>query len=324
MTGLRSRRPAWPWIALLLAIALGAISLAALTLGAAETTSQIVMNIRAPRIVMAVLIGAGLGLAGAAMQGSLGNPLADPALVGVSAGAALGVVAAASIGVALGSLGAGLAATIGAAAAVVVVVAASFHDSRPEVVTLLLAGVAVTAFAGSLLAVIVSLSPSAAGRSLTFWSSGSLALSTWSGVLSVLPFVVAGAVLAASVSHSLDVLSLGDRGAIAAGISVTSVRYRALGATVLLVGAGVGAVGVIAFVGLLVPHAVRAIIGPRHAPLMVLSALAGAILLLVSDTIARTVANPVEVPIGAITALIGAPAFFVLLRRTRARQGGWA
>jgi iron complex transport system permease protein len=324
MTGLRGRLPAWPWIAVLLVIALAAVGLAALTLGAAETTSQIVMSIRAPRIVMAILIGAGLGLAGAVMQGALGNPLADPALVGVSAGAALGVVAAASIGVAFGSLGAGLAATIGAAIAVIVVVAASLHDSRPEVVTLLLAGVAVTAFAGSLLAVIVSLSPSAAGRSLTFWSSGSLALSTWSGVLSVLPFVLVGAILAASVSRTLDVLSLGDRGAFAAGVNVTSVRYRALIATVLLVGAGVGAVGVIAFVGLLVPHAVRAVVGPRHAPLMALSALAGAILLLVSDTIARIVANPVEVPIGAVTAIIGAPAFFVLLRRTRARQGGWA
>ena len=324
MTGLRGRLPAWPWIAVLLVIALAAVGLAALTLGAAETTSQIVMSIRAPRIVMAILIGAGLGLAGAVMQGALGNPLADPALVGVSAGAALGVVAAASIGVAFGSLGAGLAATIGAAIAVIVVVAASLHDSRPEVVTLLLAGVAVTAFAGSLLAVIVSLSPSAAGRSLTFWSSGSLALSTWSGVLSVLPFVLVGAILAASVSRTLDVLSLGDRGAFAAGVNVTSVRDRALIATVLLVGAGVGAVGVIAFVGLLVPHAVRAVGGPRHAPLMALSALAGAILLLVSDTIARIVANPVEVPIGAVTAIIGAPAFFVLLRRTRARQGGWA
>ncbi len=316
--------PAWPWIALLLVGVLAGLCFAALNVGAAQTTSEIVMNIRAPRVVMAVLIGSGLGLAGALMQGSLANPLADPALVGVSAGAALGVVAAASVGVAYGTLGAGAAATVGAAIAVVVVVAASLHDKRPEVVTLLLAGVAVTAFAGSVLAVIVSMSPSAAGRSLTFWSSGSLALSTWGGVISVLPFVIAGAILAASVARPLDVLSLGDRGAFAAGVNVTSVRYRALGATVLLVGAGVGAVGVIAFVGLLVPHAVRALGGPRHAPLMALSALAGAILLLVSDTLARVVAHPIEVPIGAITAIIGAPAFFVLLRRTRARQGGWA
>jgi iron complex transport system permease protein len=273
---------------------------------------------------MAVLVGSGLALAGALMQGGLANPLADPALVGVSAGAALGAVAAASVGIAFGTLPAGIAATIGAAIAVMIVVAASLHDSRPEVVTLLLAGVAVAAFAGALLAVIVSLSPDAAVRSLTFWSSGSLALSTWSGVLSVAPFVLAGAALAASVARPLDVLSLGDRGAASAGVDVRGVRYRALAAVVLLVGAGVGAVGVIAFVGLMIPHAVRAVIGPRHAPVLLVSALAGSLLVLAADTLARLVANPVEIPIGAITAVIGAPAFFVLLRRTRARQGGWA
>ena len=233
-------------------------------------------------------------------------------------------MAAAAVGVAFGTLPAGIAATVGAALAVVVVVAASLRESRPEVVTLLLAGVAVAAFAGALLAVIVSLSPSAAVRSITFWSSGSLALSTWSGVLSVAPFVLAGAVLAATVARPLDVLSLGDRGASTAGVDVRAVRYRALAAVVLLVGAGVGAVGVIAFVGLMIPHAVRAVIGPRHAPVLLVSALAGSLLVLAADTLARLVANPVEIPIGAITAVIGAPAFFVLLRRTRARQGGWA
>lgn len=314
----------WVWAALALAVAVVAVGGIALTLGAADSSSEIVMNIRAPRVAMAVLIGSGLALAGALMQGGLANPLADPALVGVSAGAALGAVAAAAVGIAFGTLPAGIAATVGAALAVVVVVAASLRESRPEVVTLLLAGVAVAAFAGALLAVIVSLSSSAAVRSITFWSSGSLALSTWSGVLSVAPFVAVGAVLAASVARPLDVLSLGDRGAATAGVDVRAVRYRALAAVVLLVGAGVGAVGVIAFVGLMIPHAVRAVIGPRHAPVLLVSALAGSLLVLAADTLARLVANPVEIPIGAITAVIGAPAFFVLLRRTRARQGGWA
>jgi iron complex transport system permease protein len=314
----------WVWASLVLALAVVALAAIALTLGAAESSAEVVMSIRAPRVAMAVLVGSGLALAGALMQGGLANPLADPALVGISAGAALGAVAAASVGVAFGTLPAGIAATIGAAIAVMIVVAASLHDSRPEVVTLLLAGVAVAAFAGALLAVIVSLSPDAAVRSLTFWSSGSLALSTWSGVLSVAPFVVVGAALAASVARPLDVLSLGDRGAASAGVDVRGVRYRALAAVVLLVGAGVGAVGVIAFVGLMIPHAVRAVIGPRHAPVLLVSALAGSLLVLAADTLARLVANPVEIPIGAITAVIGAPAFFLLLRRTRARQGGWA
>ena len=319
-----NRRVPWPWLAVLAVLLIIALGLAALSLGAAQTTSEIVLNIRAPRVVMAVLIGSGLAIAGAVMQGALANPLADPALVGVSAGAALGAVAAAAVGIAFGTLPAGLAATLGAGATMVVVVASSMRDSRPEVVTLLLAGVAVTAFTAALLAVIVSVNPSAGVRPLTFWSSGSLALSTWGAVASVAPFLVAGAVLAGTVARPMDVLSLGDRGAQAAGVNVAGVRYRALAAVVLLVGAGVGAVGVIAFVGLLVPHAIRAVIGPRSAPLLVLSALAGAALLLGADTVARLVANPVEIPIGAVTALVGAPVFFVLLRRTRARQGGWA
>ncbi len=317
-----TRRTAW------LAAGLGAAcviaAVVALRLGAAEGTAQIVWEIRAPRVAMALLIGAGLGTAGALMQGSLGNPLADPALVGISAGAALATVAAAGVGLTFGTLGAGAAATLGAAVAAAVVVLASQHDGRPEVVTLLLAGVAVTAFAGAVLALLVTLTPTAAGRSLTFWSSGSLALSTWGTVTSVLPFVVVGGCTAAFLARSLDVLALGDRGAAAAGVDVRRVRIAAIAAVVLLVGAGVGAVGVIAFVGLLVPHAVRAVIGPRHGSLLVVSALGGALLVLVADTIARLLANPLEIPIGAVTAAIGAPAFFVLLRRTRARQGGWA
>ena len=119
-------------------------------------------------------------------------------------------------------------------------------------------------------------------------------------------------------------MSLGDRAALATGVDVTRVRYRSLAAVILLVAAGVAVVGVIAFVGLLVPHAVRMVVGPRHGPLLVLSALGGALLILVADTVARVAANPVEIPIGAITAVLGAPVFFLLIRRTRARQGGWA
>lgn len=311
-------------LVLLLTLLLVALAVGSLLLGVADTSADIVINIRGPRVAMALLIGIGLAVAGALMQGSLANPLADPALVGISAGAALGCVAAATAGIAFGTLAAGVAATAGAACAAVVVVLTARRGGTPEVVTLLLAGVAVAAFAGAVLAVLVSVSANAAVRSISFWSGGSLALSTWAGVLSVVPFVVLGLLLAATVARPLDLLSLGDRGASAAGVDVTSVRYRALAAVVLLVGAGVGAVGVIAFVGLLVPHAVRAVLGPRHGPLLVVSALAGAVLVLASDTLARLIAQPVEVPIGAITAALGAPAFFVLLRRTRARQGGWA
>lgn len=313
----------WLIATALLLVLLAAVAIA-LRVGIAEPTAEIVWSIRAPRVVMALLVGSGLAIAGALMQGSLGNPLADPGLVGVSAGAALGAMAAVAVGASFNTVLTAAIACIGAAIATVVVVSVSMRDRRPEVVTLLLAGVAVTAFAIAAIAVVSALSTSAAMRSITFWSSGSLALSTWDGVVSVAPFVAVGVILAATVAGPLDVMSLGDRAALATGVDVTRVRYRSLAAVILLVAAGVAAVGVIAFVGLLVPHAVRMVVGPRHGPLLVLSALGGALLILVADTVARVAANPVEIPIGAITAVLGAPVFFLLIRRTRARQGGWA
>ncbi len=319
-----TKRVSWVVAALALAALIVLAVALALGVGAADTTADIVRAIRAPRVVMAILVGVGLAAAGTLLQGSLRNPLADPALVGISAGAALGCVAAATVGVAFGTLGAGVAATIGAGAAMAVVVWASTRDGRPEVVTLLLSGVAVAAFAAALVSIAVTVSPSAGVRSLTFWTTGSLALSTWQAVVAVTPFIVVGLAVAATVSHPLDVLALGDRDALAVGVDVTGVRVRALAAVVLLIGAGVAAVGVIAFLGLVIPHAVRSIIGPRTGPLLIVSGLAGALLLLLADTAARLLANPIEIPVGAVTALVGAPVFFVLLRRTRARQGGWA
>ena len=181
-----------------------------------------------------------------------------------------------------------------------------------------------TAFAAAVLSVVVALSDTAGARSTTFWTTGSLALATWPGVWSTVPFVVVAMGLAALVTQRLDVLALGDRAAWAAGVDVDRTRAIALAGAVLAVSAGVAVVGVIAFVGLIVPHAVRMLIGPRHGSLIVGSALGGALLLLLADTIARTVVSPVELPLGVVTAVIGAPVFVVLLRRTRAAQGGWA
>ena len=296
----------------------------ALSVGVADTTAEIVGSIRAPRVVMAILVGAGLAVAGALLQGSLANPLADPALVGVSSSAALGAVLAVALGASYNSLLTALAASIAAALALVIVGMVAWRDRQPEVVTLLLAGVAVTAFTIAAVSVLGSTGSPAAARPTSFWSSGSLALSTWDGVIAVAPFVIVGLGLAATTTRALDVMSLGDRAAELAGVPVSAVRYRSLLAVVLLVAAGVSVVGVIAFVGLLVPHAIRMVSGPRHGPLLVLSALGGALLILVADTLARIVANPVEIPLGAITAVLGAPLFFVLVRRTRSRQGGWA
>jgi len=296
----------------------------ALRLGAADTTAVIVREIRAPRVVMAVLIGAGLGIAGTVMQGVTQNPLADPAIVGVSAGAALGAAAAVALGWGFGGPLAAVAGVVVALLAAAAINRISQRDGRSEVVTLVLAGVAITAFATALVSIIVTTNSTPAIRSIAFWTSGSFALSTWSGVTAVVPFIVVGAAIAVFLARPLDVLSLGDSAAQAAGVHVSRTRLWGLSCVVLLVAAGVSVVGIIAFVGLVIPHAVRALIGPEHRGLLIGSALAGALVLLAADTVARIAVQPVEIPIGAITALVGAPVFLVLLLRTRARQGGWA
>ena len=314
-----------PLVLLALALVLTAAAAAALLVGAAQTSSVVITEIRAPRVALTLIVGAGLGLSGALLQGTLRNPLADPGIIGVSASAALGAVVAVALGAAYSSWLAAIGATVaGVAGMALVLWIARSGSGRTEVVTLVLGGVAVTAFAAAVLSVVVAVSDTAGARSATFWTTGSLALATWPGVWSTLPFVALAAIFAAVVVRDLDVLSLGDRAAWAAGVDVDRTRLLALGAAVLAVSAGVAVVGVIAFVGLVVPHAVRMLLGPRHGGLLVGSALAGALLLLVADTIARTVVSPVEIPLGVVTAVIGAPVFVVLLRRTRAAQGGWA
>jgi len=308
-----------------LAMVLAAVAAAALLVGAAETSSVIVTEIRAPRIALTLVVGAGLGLSGALLQGTLRNPLADPGIIGVSASAALGAVIAVALGAAYSSWLAAIGATIaGIAGMTLVMWIARSASGRTEVVTLVLGGVAVTAFAAAVLSVVVAVSDTAGARSATFWTTGSLALATWPGVWATLPFLLLAAILAMVVARDLDVLALGDRAAWAAGVDVNRTRMLALGAAVLAVSAGVAVVGVIAFVGLVVPHVVRMLLGPRHGGLLIGSALAGALLLLIADTIARTIVSPVELPLGVVTAVIGAPVFVVLLRRTRAAQGGWA
>jgi iron complex transport system permease protein len=313
----------WPALTALLAVVIVGLGALAIFLGAAATTPEIVMSIRGPRIALALAVGSGLAVAGVLMQGVFQNPLADPAIIGVSTSAALGTTIAIALGLGFHTLGAAFAACVGAGIAIVVVVRAARDAGRTQTVTLLLAGIAVAAFAGALLTVLVSANDAVAMRSLTFWLTGSLALATWASFWTVVGFLFLGLVLARMVSAPIDLLSLGDRAAAASGVPVERVRGMTMAAVVLLVAPGVAVVGVIAFVGLMIPHAMRMLIGPRNGPLIVTSALAGAALILAADTIARNAVSPVEIPIGAITAAIGAPVFFFLLRNTRRMQGGW-
>ncbi len=310
-------------VSVVLLLLVVATSIISLRTGIAESSYEIIANIRAPRLAMAIVVGVGLAVAGALMQGLFQNPLADPAIIGVSPAAAVGAVGAAALGAAFNLPAAAIAAIVVAVLGLAVVVGVSRIDGRTQTVTLLLAGVAVASFAGALLAVLVSVNTQAGVRPLSFWLGGSFALSTWTGVITTIPFVVIGLIIAISLGRSLDLFSLGERNAESMGVHVDRTRLLGMLAAVLLVAAGVAVAGVIAFVGLVIPHAVRSVIGPAHRPLMVSSALAGALLLIVADLLARTLAAPVEIPVGAITALVGAPIFFVLLRRTRADQGGW-
>ncbi len=312
------------WLFAIVLVALSVSVVISLLSGAADSDPVIIWNIRAPRVLTAVLVGAGLAVAGVLLQGSLRNPLADPALVGVSAGAALGAVAGAALGVGYNSYVAAAFALLGGSLAVLIVVWVSRTHGRIEVVTVLLGGIAITAFASAVVAILISVSGLAGSRPVSFWATGSFALSNWNGVLSIAPAVVIGMVIALFIAPALNVLSLGDDAAFASGIEVGKTRVWALGAAVLLTGAGVAVVGVIAFIGLLVPHAVRLLTGPGHRSLMIVSAIAGAFTVVAADTVARLVVSPVELPVGAITAIVGAPLFLVIVARTRSRQGGWA
>ena len=295
-----------------------------LQFGAAEADSVIVWNIRAPRTIAAILVGVGLASAGVLLQGSLRNPLADPALVGVSAGAALGAVLGAAIGLPFNSLGVTSIAVVTSAIAMAIVVWVARSNGRVEVVTVLLAGIAVSAFGAAAMSIIISMSDLAGARSVTFWTTGSFSLSNWDGVNSMLPAILIGVILAFFLAPSLDLMALGDESAYASGVNVSRVRALALLAAVLLTAAGVAVVGVIAFLGLVVPHAIRLVVGPSHRQLLVLSAIGGAVILLLADTVARLAFSPTEIPVGSVIAIVGAPVFFFLLGRARNRQGGWA
>lgn len=281
--------------------------------------------VRFPRVVLALLVGAALAAAGALMQGVFGNPLAEPAIVGVSPGAAVGaslvfVSGANFLGewtVAVAAFATGLVTTL-------LVYALSRSGGRTEVITLVLTGVAVTAVAFAIVAFATFLATPEAREQIVFWQLGSLNGARWQAVVAVLPFVAVGLTLAVGMARSLDLLALGERSARHLGVRVERLRLIAIVAVAMLVGSGVAFAGVIGFVGLVVPHLIRMIAGPGHRLLLPASALGGALLLVSADLVARTAIAYADLPLGMLTALVGGPLFFWLLRRTRTSQGGWA
>ncbi|MFE3069881.1 FecCD family ABC transporter permease [Streptomyces sp. NPDC059247] len=290
-----------------------------------RTAESVLWNIRLPRVVLAVLVGASLGCAGALMQGVFGNPLAEPGVIGISAGAAVGAVGAISLGLGfLGNWTVSFCAFVAGLATVLLVYALSRSGGRTEVVTLILTGIAVNAFAGALIGLFIFFADNAQVTQITFWQLGSLAQATWPKVLAVLPCALLGLAVAPFHARRLDLLALGERPARHLGVDVERLRIALILVVALLTAAAVAVAGIITFVGLLVPHLLRMANGPGHRFLVPGSALGGAVVLTAGDLAARTVAAPAELPLGVLTALIGSPFFFWLLRRTRRRQGGWA
>jgi iron complex transport system permease protein len=281
--------------------------------------------IRFPRIVMAMAVGAALAVAGAVMQAVFGNPLAEPGVVGVSAGAAFGAAIAIITGLlALGEWTIAVLAFAGGLGATLLVYGVSRAGGRTEVVTLLLTGIAVNAFGGAGLAFLLFMAGSASREQIVFWQLGSLSGSLWRESLLVLVVAAIGTVVAILLGRRYDILSLGERNARHLGINVERLRFWSIVLVALLTGAAVAFVGIISFVGLVVPHLMRMLLGPSHRALLVSSAFGGALLIVVADLLARTLIGGAELPIGLLTSLVGGPFFFVLLWRQRRASGGWA
>ncbi len=282
-------------------------------------------QVRFPRVVMAALAGAALACAGALMQGVFGNPLAEPGVVGVSSGAALAAATVIVFGLSFaGPWTVALCAFVGGLVTTLLVYVMSRDGGRTEVVTLVLTGIALNAVTSAGLAFLMFLGDTQAREEIVFWQLGSLNGSRWEYVGVVAPLALVGLVAARALAPKLDLLALGDRAARHVGVDVERLRLTTIVVVALLTAAAVAFCGVIAFVGLVVPHLIRMIAGPGHRLLVPASALGGAVLLVVADLWARTAVEYADLPIGMLTSLVGGPFFFWLLRRARRSAGGWA
>jgi len=294
--------------------------------GASFTTQQdaVLWSIRLPRVLLGVVVGGGLGVAGASLQGIFRNPLADPQLIGISSGAALGAaVGILTLEAAIGSVAGPLGAFVGGLGAGAAVYSIARHQGRTEVVTLVLAGIAVAAVAGAGAAFLSVVADDPRLGSALFYSLGSLGVATWRLVGITAPLVLVALALLPLTARRLDLVLLGEREAGHLGVDVERLRIEVLVLATVAVAASVAAAGVIGFVGLIVPHAIRLVAGPGHRLLLPASAVGGAALVVAADLTARTVALPLEVPVGLLTAIVGGPVFLWLIRRTRREHGGW-
>jgi len=308
-------------VSLTVGVVLGPVSLApgelwdALKLGNA-TAGPIVRELRIPRALLAFVVGGGLAMTGTALQALVRNPLADPYLLGLSGGAGLGAVVAIAFGLG-GSWSLPLLSFAGAIAALLLVYRLSLVQGRrldPRV--LILAGVIVSAFTGALMSAIMALSDAVALRNAFLWLLGGFSAASWPALGLFIAYALLPLALILGSARALDLLALGDESARHLGLDVGRTRLIIYFATGLLTAASVAVCGIIGFVGLVVPHAARRLLGPLHRPLLPAVFLGGGAFLVLADALARTVARPLELPVGVVTALVGVPLFALLLRRT--------
>jgi len=298
-----------------------------------ETRQELVLTaIRLPRVLLAIGVGGGLAVSGAVMQGLFRNPLADPSLIGVSSGAALAAVITIVLGSTVFSawsdwLGAFLlpaAAFAGGVLATVIVYRLATREGQTSVTTMLLAGIAINALAGAGTGLMIFIADDDQLRDLTFWTLGSLGGATWTRLAVVGPVLLGGMLATPLLARPLNALLLGEGEALHLGINTEQVKKLVITLAALVVGAAVAVSGIIGFIGLVVPHLLRLAVGPDHRVLVPGSALLGGALLLGADLLARTIVAPAELPIGIVTALLGAPFFLWLLLRDRKRGTGYS
>lgn len=288
-----------------------------------ENIAAIIWNVRVPRVVLAGLVGAALGTAGAAFQGLFRNPLADPYTVGVSSGATVGAALVMVLGAGWAFLGSALlplAAFAGGLFTILLVYWLARIGGRVQVETLILAGVVMSAFMSAIFSFLLTMAGDTLHQIMN-WLMGSLALRGWRHAGMMFPYLAAGLSIIWAYSRDLNLLALGEESAMQLGIDVERSKRVLLFAGALTTAAAVSVSGTIAFVGLIVPHLVRMLIGPDHRVLIPAAALAGAIFLVWADTLARVLLSPVELPVGVVTAVLGGP-FFAYLLRTRRRSMG--
>ncbi|QMW04604.1 FecCD family ABC transporter permease [Spirosoma foliorum] len=291
------------------------------------TKEAILLVIRMPRVCLAILIGAGLAISGAAIQGLFRNPLADPGLIGISSGASLAAVTMIVLEVSffqkltgvMGMYALSVVAFLGACATAFFVYRIARVAGKDLITTMLLTGIAINALSGAITGIMTYLATDEQLRNITFWSLGSLGGASWTSVLAILPFTVIALLGIPRLAKSLNLLALGESQASMLGVNLKSVKRQVIIFATMAVGTSVAVAGIIGFVGLVIPHLIRIGVGSDHRRVLIGSALGGAIVLSLADSLARTLVAPAELPIGILTALIGTPVFLWILFRNRRR-----